>query len=413
MQQIRHARPSVVHNTETFLQKKQSVDIQSHAASSYLRSVYRARNLELSKILKSSSIGDNDEIKKVAKNLNCCSAICIVKNQNEVVRTSKKCRSKFCAQCARARSKKLQTRFDKVIRENFNDFTKYRFYFLTVTLKHREGDYLSEFKGFQNKLIRSKLFKDSFLNYGIIQAFENVIKDNDYHIHSHNLIMCDPLKVRVNLLEKELQNKWNKITGDSIVLRLDLIGKGLDFENDPDSLFTISKEILKYSTKIGDVRNMTPGQKEMLAKWVVSSKGKNFTNCRGKLRGFGITACTSELDEKSEDVQNDYCTESTYHLTGTSSIKYNHSIKKNSHFIKADRVLANVEIVNLGKDSVDITKYIHEAAGYLKNEFDESDVSSFLDHILIESIEAREVERNKFEYDNKMKRSRVHQMNMF
>ena len=166
---------------------------------------------------------DDGFIMKSVLDLRLCAQLCLVElgnkmSDNKVVRSGSKCRNKYCYICNRLKSIKLSGRFQKLVNEKYRS-KEYRFYFLTLTLRHRkgirEGDYLSELKDLQSKLFRSKKFKLRFRppsgekSIGIVQSFENSIKQNGNHIHSHNMILCKSVEDE-NECEEFIRDWWHK-----------------------------------------------------------------------------------------------------------------------------------------------------------------------------------------------------------
>lgn len=357
----------------------------SLAYSSFLQSLYKIMNLQLADILESEVFGitmseyrrmsrvaktkiradmlgysveefeyvrkssykdDRKELKsrinalkygyiiRTVMSLRVCAQMAIVevaKEGNRVVSTSSKCRNKYCYTCNRIKSTKLSRRFEKLLEDEFSTHD-YCFYFMTLTLRHndkiRKGDYLEELKSYQQKLFRSKMFRElckpplGRKKNGIIQSFENVISKRGNHIHSHNLIVCKKIDVDDLVAEERIRKWWFKktmIVVDGAELGSDQVNfkeVGSDGQDMKGSIL----ETFKYSTKVGDTNRVNSVEKRNLAKWLVDSKGKNFINASGLFRGFELAACKSKLDpEKEERVFNK---KAQFKLTKLSGLKY-------------------------------------------------------------------------------------------
>ena len=320
-------------------------------------------------------------IMKTVLDLRLCAQLCLVElgekmSDNKIVRSGSKCRNKYCYICNRLKSIKLSSRFQKLVNEKYSD-KEYRFYFLTLTLRHRkgirEGDYLSELKDLQGKLFRSKKFKLRFRppagerSIGIVQSFENSIKQNGNHIHSHNMILSKSVDDEKEC-ESFIRDWWHKKS--MIILggkkygstEIQLKSVGLATDNDEE----VSKQVIetfKYSTKVGNTNKMNDRTRSHVVNWIKSSKSKNMMNTSGLLRGHGITSHKCSLDNKKED--SSYDDKKRYVLMRTSQTEYKAGITKlkvKTKFTKKERSLLK-QVVILDKptkfdDTVEVTDVV-------------------------------------------------------
>ena len=404
--------PSVLDNKATFLQFLPKEKGTAKQKNAWFTSLYRYFNLRLATALESTQLGEDESIKKVIAALRWCSSISLVsvdRSEANIISTSKKCRNKFCYLCNRQKSKKLTTRLMKAITEDLGDYTDHYFYFLTLTLKHDSGtrnyDYLSELKDYQNKLFRCKVWKEIFgTDNGIIQAFENSMVKG-MHIHSHNMVFAPRIKVPVARAEQMIRDKWLKLTKDSMVIRLDLVGKGVhDLES--EKMRKSVMELFKYSTKMSFKRRDSLYANQRLAEWVISSKGKNFTNARGLFRGLQLTGHKSRLDEKMEPKVLD--TSIKHYFEKTTKVRFNHSTRKEYSSEERRVVLDDVYIQSV-RDNWECSSMITDVQHLLEFGIDEKDCMDLVDHGL---IEVRELNDQKV-YEAPAEISNVIQMKLF
>lgn len=382
--------PSVLDNKATFLQFLPRDKGTGDQRNAWFTSLYRYFNLRLASALESTSLGDEESITNVIRALRWCSSVSLVsvdRSNANIIGTSKKCRNKFCYLCNRAKSKKLSTRLIKAITEDLADYNDHHFYFLTLTLKHdehtRNYDYLSELKDYQSKLFRSKIWLEIFgSDHGIIQAFENSMVKG-MHIHSHNMIFAPRLVIPAKLAQQKIRDKWLKLTKDSMVIRFDLIGKGIE-DLDSEKMRKSVMELFKYSTKMSFKKRDSIYANERLAEWVLSSKSKNFTNARGLFRGLQLTGHKSRLDEKMEPKVLDVSIK--HYFEKTSKIRFNHSTRKEYTAETRRKVLDDVFIQSI-RDNWDCSAMVEDVQHLLNFGIDESDCMDLVDHGLIEAQE--------------------------
>lgn len=288
---------SVLDNKETltqFLRDSKEQKGSSQHRRNYFLTKGRFINLTVATALDKSINCKNTEINKVVRGLRYCSKLNMIKSdftgEIENLKSTARCKSPHCAICRRARSGRLAARLMAAILddENADLFHYNQFYFLTLTMKHdkdtRNYNYLKEFKEASKKLTRSKIYKKHFK--GAITSIENVI-GKDYHIHSHSLLVGD-IQGKVNELQQELSKKWLKLTGDSFMLSLDLIKT--------NNLHKSIIEVVKYSTKIMKLKELEGERLELLANWIIDTKGQNFVNVSGYFRGLELTSNKSKYD---------------------------------------------------------------------------------------------------------------------
>lgn len=387
MSQSKDSRiPSVLDTKETFLHFSAQSRANGGGRNSFFTGLYRYFNLRLADALDSSSLRDDVEVNKIVRRLRWCGSLSIIEDRSDsqsIVSTSKKCRSKFCYLCNRQKSKKLTSRLESFIEsDQMAEMTDYRFYFLTLTLKHdektRNYDYLSELKDYQAKLFRSKVIREHFsTSNGIIQAFENSMVKG-MHIHSHNMIFAPRLRRPVKEVEQQIRDKWMKLTKDSMMIRLDLIGKGMS--DDPKKMKSSIMELFKYSTKMSfksganELKGMNP-MHDRLAEWVISSKGKNFINAKGLFRGHGITAQKCDMDEAYDG--EDWREDSRYFMEKTSKVKFSHSVRKTYSVEERTKILGEVKILDFRRDW-EITDSPDDFKDLMHLGFDDSSLDSIV-----------------------------------
>lgn len=418
------ANGSVLDTKETFLHFGSSEVGTKAQRNSFITSYYRNRNLQLANKIETHTRGFEPEINKVVRNLRWCSSVAMVQHNNyenaSILETSKNCKNPHCSICARNRSTKLTNRLVDAIKDpgNKERFDYKHFYFLTLTVKHNEhtrnGIYLEEFNKYFNSLVRSKLWKDYFPTTkvndiplsGWIHNRECTITQNGYHIHAHILICCPKLKGKITKIESKIRAKWLKITGDSDIIRLDLIkfNKQKLLKNTLNSAtqnavnqqsssstataassidFGAIREVFKYSVKAGPMRDMdtntTQGKEKLdrYIEWILATKGKNFINCSGLFRGLQLTGAKSKYDKKG-DVQ-ELVEDAEYALVKTSDIRFNY--RTNYEYTKSYRkqLLPRVYLKKLGKSARDVTDIANEMRTYLRISKDDTEIIDAFD----------------------------------
>lgn len=317
-------KETLEHFSSDFLISSQSNQGSQEHLKSYLLTRSRYINLRVADALDSHKESFNSEINKQVRRLRFCSSIVVQENQwhgeIKVAKTSKRCKSSHCSICRRARSGKLAARLKAAINDEDNKplFENRRFYFLTLTVKHdktvRNYNYFKEFKGYITKLRRRKCWKSNF--DGAVISIENVISDQ-YHIHGHCLL-CGLLKGKVNDIQKEIQSNWMKITKDSYQCRLDLIKSS--------NIDKAIIEVLKYSTKVSNINDLTGRKLDLYVDWIKKSKGQNFVNVSGVFKGLELTSNKSKYD--TPRLPTDISDNSVFYLGRSIKNKFNFSHKK-------------------------------------------------------------------------------------
>ncbi|MEM9887049.1 MAG: protein rep [Bacteroidota bacterium] len=378
--------------------------------SSFITASYRHKNLKLAEKLEDHTRGFEPEINKVIRNLRFCSSLALVEsydNKNAaIVETSHSCKNPHCAICARNRATKLTNRLLAAIRDpgNKDRFDGKYFYFLTLTVKHdantRQGIYLDEFNGYFNSLVRSSIWKKYFPTTkisesspplsGWIHNRECTLTPNGYHIHAHILLCAPRLTAKAKDVQAAIRDKWLKITGDSNIVRFDLIrfSKSQLIENAKANIsvnnsadanknansatidFGAIREVFKYSVKSGQMKNLADGTPEGNAKmdnyveWILKTKGKNFINCSGLFRGLQITGAKSKYDEAVEKpALLDSC---NYAIGKTSDIRFNYSESKEYSKTFRKKLLEKVYVKRLWKSFQDVSDIALDIRQYLQ-----------------------------------------------
>lgn len=303
-------------------------------------------NLTISNILDSTSQREHEHINKTIRNLRWCSAEVLLRSDfTEEIDTfakSKNCKNPNCSICRRTRSARIANRVEKAITDPDNEekFKSGEFYFLTLTVKTdevtRTHNYLPEFRNYLKKFYRSKWYKTNIR--GGITSVENVIT-NKYHIHSHSLLF-GATDIDQHNAQFEIKKIWKSITGDSHVCKFTPI-----YGDIRSSIM----ELVKYSTKTPDLKDKYKDFNELLAKWIIETKGQNFINCLGIFRGLQITGNKSKYDEKFEPKY--FHDSDMAALTKTSSIKFNFSTKGKMPEHVKKKFIEKVTITKLDKET--------------------------------------------------------------
>lgn len=153
------------------------------------------------------------------------------------------CEFRLCPDCARRRSQKLQRKYLPLV-EPFLQKNYVKPVHLVLTQKHRKETLKQSvdrlMKSF-GKLTRRKFWKQHFKG-GLWSLEFTLDKAGNYHTHLHVLAF------RSQYFDiKNLRSLWKEITGDSHVLRLDMISDAI----------AGTKEVLKYAIKPLSVSELT------------------------------------------------------------------------------------------------------------------------------------------------------------
>lgn len=157
------------------------------------------------------------------------------------------CEFRLCPDCARRRSRKLQSKYLPLV-EPFLQKHYVKPVHLVLTQKHRPETLKDSAKRLMTafrKLVRSdkpNSFWNKHFKGGLWSLEFTLDKDGLYHTHLHILAF------RSKFFDiKLLRSEWKKLTGDSHVLRLDAVA----------DLVAGTKEVLKYAIKPLSVANLT------------------------------------------------------------------------------------------------------------------------------------------------------------
>ena len=404
---------SVVHNKETSRQKSVKGSLPTESKS-YILSLYRKRNLSLANHLKNTKYSEIEEVNKMIRSLLYCSSLSAItknnKNRLEIAEHSKRCKHRFCAICARARSAQLAGRFEKALidAENQKWLKGKYFYFLTLTVKHdeltRNYNYRKEFNSYTNKLFRSKIFNQIFgssiskQQNGYIKNIEMTLSHSTYHIHAHVLITAPRITRKISEVQKALAEKWLKITKDSNIISLDLIKtnskkneKGIAEVMTPE-LRRAVKEVLKYSAKTGTVKDLKGKKLELFIEWLQEVKGKNFITTHGAFRNWEIATAKSKYDS---DYKNDKLKDQTQiHLASTSQIKYNFKTPASAALKYLKHEIANAKIKSLPTNSLTVDANYYNEHQLFKTAMGERELKDAL-KVQAEVIEQKKVIERK------------------
>ena len=347
-----------------------------HVKKSFQLARYRHRNLTLANALGRSTWHMQDHVRRVMKGLRCCCSASSIQrdkhNQGFIAETSKRCRGANCAICSAIRSRELVQRLNELMdhKDHKQWFNRKQALFLTLTVKHgkggREGIYLKEFRGYMTKLKRSRWWRKYVCTKGgdgragWVSSIEVTLGGNGFHIHSHSLLFCDKLKSRVNDVQSELSAIWHKITGDSKIVSLDLVRPN-DYDKQAsaktvkgaNSVAGAVREVFKYSLKTGKLKDLSDSDIEMLGEWIARTRGKNFVNVGGYLRGHKLTSADTQIDMDADKKKVDYSQETYAVRTSRTIWTTNPSIELSTK-AKRDQV-EKARLVRIAKEAVNVT----------------------------------------------------------
>lgn len=176
------------------------------------------------------------------------------------------CKDKLCPMCASRRSEKLYGQVKKIV-DHIEERERYRYVFLTLTIRNVDGDELSiaidqMFNGF-NLLTKRKEFKA--LSKGWIRSLEithNWGKDT-YHPHIHLAIAVDEryfTEYENYLNHDEWKSLWNdcmSLDYDSWVF-VEKVRKDRELKE---------KGTISYSKAISEITKYTSKSNDYLVKW--------------------------------------------------------------------------------------------------------------------------------------------------
>lgn len=316
--------------------------------SQFFKTKTKHINLTIAEALEKSSKKEHNQVNKTIRNLRFCSSLSLnsidFAGHLNNIKSSKRCKNANCATCRRAKSAHLGYRLTAAMNDinNADIFQNKDFYFLTLTLKHnkeiRNYNYLDDFKKYQKKLRRLDSFKKSF--EGGISSIENVISD-EYHIHSHSL-MTAKKNQNPRTIHNMIATDWQRITGDSFIIDLQLI--------DSQEVQKAVLEVVKYSTKIMKLEELTDEMVEKLADWIIQTKGKNFTNLIGTWNRLDITKDKSIYDVKIE--QTDINDSDIVILSRTSKNSFNFSTSRTYSKFGKEKMKEYLFIKNIDDEAI-------------------------------------------------------------
>lgn len=179
------------------------------------------------------------------------------------------CDHRLCPFCSVRRSLRAQAKYRMGLKA-YADETGHTPCLLTLTQTHRVETALASRRRLLDawkKLTRRRLFKTHFKGGGLYAVEYTVDAQGLWHCHLHAIVF------RASFIDVDaLRAEWLEVTGDSHILRLDLI-RSLD-----DGV----KEVLKYMTKLADVMDCPSG---MVAE-LLDLRGKRMYDTFGEFRAF-------------------------------------------------------------------------------------------------------------------------------
>lgn len=385
---------SVLDNKETFVQFCASK--QRKNTKDFITSLHRNYNLKLATMLDDSEYKDDAEVNKVVRRLRYCQSIAIVeKNNNQELKikdTSKKCRHPLCQSCQASRANRMRKRLMNVFNstEGIDYLENKKAYLITLTLRHnnevRSKVYLDELKKYVRKLILSKIWKKYF-NYtkktggaGWFINYEMTLTQNGFHIHSHILVIADTIKEKISKVQIEFQDKWEKLSGDSRGLRIDLAGKkkSKNSQLSSNSLIGEACEIFKYSVKGLSILKQGKGNIGKVVEWIKASKGKNMITAGGVFRGMGITSSVQKGGYKKEEQEASQDSIIDAYIGRTSNVIFNKSTRKYYSDKKVKKIIEDVKLVGVTNEFVNISDVYDEVRLLLQLGFEEKDLKKSL-----------------------------------
>ena len=384
---------SVFNTKETFLHFGSSERGADMHRKAFFLTYYKKRNFILADKLESieNEPEFDDNTRKVIRNIRWCSSRAIVSKNilgsGEIIANSQTCKNPHCATCARRRSAKLGSRFAKWMNDPVGKkLTEGKYwYFMTFTLKHnidedvRTGNYLKELRKHMAKFVRQKSFANQFGKVGktwqggYVTSYEMTLGDDGYHIHAHMLCCGNKVTKRFQKYEKELQDNWMKLTGDSWNVRFDAVKPEADEHGNINLENGIQQRVLelyKYTTKLTRLCHMSKDHIKRYATWSTETKGKNFVNASGIFRGQKLTAAKSPWDEKGKPVELNHDDE--YFFVKTKDLRFNYTLDHNYKRAERKRIFKdlNLEYVE-GNEVIDVTSMVENAMSYVKMTHDD------------------------------------------
>jgi len=390
---------SAFNTKETFLHFDEFDKGTNSQKKAFYLGFYRLRNLIMADKL--DSVKNEPEYdantKKTVGALRWCYSRAIVSRDDNltgiVVTGSKTCKSPHCAICAKRRSAKLGKRFMKWFQHPVGqEITKGKYwYFMTFTLKHQKKDgtrqhiYLNELKKYMAKFVRQKEFTKYFgkengvWKGGYINSYEMTMGEDGYHIHCHMLVCGDKLKERFKDYQKKLQKNWMKLTGDSWNIRFDAVRPKVG----PDGKVNLETgiqervmELFKYSVKMDQLVSSKIVNLKRYAHWITETKGKNFVNASGILRGQELTANKSKWDDLNVDLE--LYDDIEYFFVKTIDLRFNHKLEKSYTAVQRKEIFKDIHLDHVeGNNVIDVSEQVEQGLKYLKLEHDDFKTSIY------------------------------------
>lgn len=365
---------------------------------------YKKLNLILADSIEDLCYSGDKLYVNIVKSLRFCSQHSILEKNQEndynIFTNSLSCKNKYCFICNYRKSIRYTQRFENLLNDPQykNYFLKKHFYFCTLTLKHNHNErnyiYLKELNQYQNKLFRSRTWskhfgsKDQKHDNSYITSTEITFTPNLYNIHTHILIIADPLKVPINDLQQQIQLQWLLITKDSWNVRLDLI-KQKDNQNFNKTL----REVFKYNVKI-NLKNLKNKQVSyQLGDWIDKSHKAKLIRVHGHLKSTNLFSRSSKYDSKQGSKFIDYS--NSYFLTHQSKIKFSENIKLTE---KIDNKLLSEKNIKILPDISQMIEITNDVESYISKIKTKEYYSNLKNMTLIDSkniIENQKLEDQK------------------
>lgn len=381
---------SELDNKETFLHQTAPKIPKATGQRDYTTAEQRRRNLTLANKLDQSPYSDHEEVNKTVRMLRWCGQNSILEADQvgniSIFRTSGSCKSPHCGICQARKAAKISTRLSNYLQsEQYQDFYKDNyFYFLTLTLKHnsttRNTFYLKELQTYLRKLYRTKAFTTIFKTSaasqrgGFISNIELTITSNGFHLHSHLLISCPRILLKIKDAEDKIRAEWLRLTGDSSIISLDLIKNRSRRDTDEtysytqSDLFSAVKEITKYQVKTSDPSQFSDTDVDLYCTFLIEAKGKNFLNTHGIFRGISLTSYKSKFDTKENiKVQRDDC---KYYIAATTDLKFSAYVNRASGKEHQREILKKIKIISLPLAALEVTSIMLNALCYMDYKLD-------------------------------------------
>lgn len=210
-----------------------------------------------------------------------CGGSCIVEysaTKQKYRLSANYCHDRHCEPCARAKANKIAANLEK----RLLDKTSLKYRFVTLTLRHSKTPLRAQIDRLYNcfKKLRAGKFWKSAVAGGCFVLEVKLNKNGEWHPHLHviaeaNWIAQDGLKA-----------EWKRVTEDSFLVDVRLIGKAKD----------AAHYVVKYVTK--SVNPSVWDDADKASEWIIASKGVRTCATFGSWRGLKLT--------KSDDAPKDW-----------------------------------------------------------------------------------------------------------